>query len=273
MTLRELTVGDTRVELLVDGVFETGREALTHTGGEAERERVLALWGEGPLRLDVNVALLRGPRGVELVDAGAGLAWGDAFGHARGALAERGIEPDAIDRVFLTHLHGDHALGLLDGDAAALPRATVLLPAAELAFFTDAEQRERVPLARRSGFDIARRLIAAYGARLQPLPDGPVMEGVTLIPLPGHTPGQGGFLFTGGGPGLLMLADALHIGPLQAADPDIGLVFDLDPAAAVTTRRAVLARAAARGWIVGGGHLDGFGRVVVEGSGFRILPP
>ena len=270
MTSRDLTIGETRVELLSDGIFETGRDVIVHRGGEAERQRVLDAWGEAPLRLDVNVGLLRGPRGTKLVDAGTGSAWGAGLGHARAALAERGVAPEAVDRVFLTHFHGDHALGLLDGDAPALPGAEILVPAADLAFFTDASQRARLPVARQSAFDVARRIVAAYGDRLHGLPYGPVLPGVELLPLPGHTPGQGGFLFTAGDAGLLMLADAIHLGDLQPGDPDIGLAFDVDPAAAAVTRRAILARAAAEGWIVGGGHLPGFGRVEAGASGFRI---
>ncbi len=271
MASRSIDLGDLRADLVSDGVFETARDVLTHRGGEAARTRLLDTWGDRPLRLDVNVVLLRGPRGTELVDAGTGPAWGDKLGHAREALSRQGIAPDAVDRVFLTHLHGDHALGLLDGDAAWLPRARVTVPAAELAFFTDAAARERVPEARRGAFDIARRVAAAYGDRLDPVPFGPLMPGVELLPLPGHTPGQGGYLIAAGAAKLLLLADALHL-DLQARDPDIGLVFDLDPATAADTRRAVLARAAAEDWIVAGGHLAGFGRVAPEGSGFRIGP-
>lgn len=275
MAPRDIDTGAVHVALLSDGIFETGREALIHTGGEAARAAAQARWGERPLRIDVNVALLRGPRGIELVDAGTGPSWGPGLGHARAALAERGIAPEAVDRIFLTHIHGDHALGLLDGEAAYFPRAEVLVPGADLAFFSDAAERARLPVARQAGFDIARRIAAAYGPRLVPVPFGPVAEGVALLPLPGHTPGQGGYLFRAATPdqgSLLLLADALHL-PLQAEDPDIGLVYDVDPARAATTRRAILARAAAEGWTVAGAHLPGFARVLPAGGAFRLAPP
>lgn len=267
-----LRLGGTRVDLLLDGVFEAGRDVLTHRGGFAARARTFDLWGDGPLRLDVNCFLLRGPRGIELVDAGTGPSWGANLGHARQALRDHGVVPEDVARVFLTHLHGDHALGLLEDDDAFFPRADVIVPAADLAFHTDGAERDRLPAPRRAAFAIASRLIAAYGDRLRPRAFGPVMPGVTLLPLPGHTPGQGGYLLVEGDAALLLLGDAIHLDVMQAADPDVGLIYDLDPAVAAHTRRAILARAAAEGWIVAGGHLRGFGRVAVEGGGFCIAP-
>lgn len=272
MAMRHLRLGDTTVDILLDGVFEASRDILIHNGGEAALASALARWGDRPFSVDVNVALLRGPRGVDLVDAGTGTTWGPGLGHARSALAACGVAPDAVDRVFLTHLHGDHAYGLLDGAAPYFPRADVVLPEAELAFYTDPAERARLPEARHGGFDVAAAVTAAYGQRLRPVPFGPVAPGVELVPLPGHTPGQGGFLVTGGGSTLLLLGDALHLEVEQAADPDFGTVYDLDPGLAAETRRAVLDRAAAEGWTVAGGHLSGFGRVARDGAGFRILP-
>ncbi len=271
MAARHLQLGDITVDLLFDGVFEASRDVLIHREGEAALAATLVRWGDRAFSVDVNAFLLRGPRGVELVDAGTGPSRGAGLGRARDALRDLGVAPDEVDRVFLTHLHFDHSLGLLDGDAAFFPRAAVILPQVELAFFTDPAERARLPEPRRAAFDIAARLVAAYGDRLRPTPFGPVVPGVELLPLPGHTPGQGGFLVTGGGSALLLLADALHVAE-QAADPGLGTAFDISPAAAADTRRAVLGRAAAEGWIVAGGHLRGFGRVTPEGAGFRIVP-
>lgn len=270
MTSRDLKLGGLRVELLHDGVFEAAREVLVHRHGEAALAGALEVWGERPFKVDVNCFLLRGPRGTELVDAGTGTSWGPGLGHARTTLGELGIAADAVDRVFLTHIHGDHALGLLDGDAAYFPRAEVIVPAADLAFYTDAGQRDRLPEVRRGGFAIAAAVVAAYGDRLRSVPFGPVMPGVVLLPLPGHTPGQGGYLFTTEDGALLLLGDALHLDVEQAADPDLSVIYDLDPVLAADTRRAILARAVAEGWTIGGGHIRGFGRVRSAGDGFRI---
>jgi glyoxylase-like metal-dependent hydrolase (beta-lactamase superfamily II) len=266
-------LGEIRIDTLVDGVYETGREALTHGDGEAARARALEAWGDRPLSFDVNLFLLRGPGGTVLIDAGTGSHWGPHLGHARQAMADLGVAPEDVDRVLLTHVHGDHALGLLDdSDGPWLPRAEILLPAAELAFFTDEAERLALPETRRSGFTITARLIAAYGDRLRALPFGTFAPGMELVPLPGHTPGQGGYLLSDGGTKLLLWADALHLQHLQSRDPGVGLIFDLDPAGTIRTRRTMLARALTEGWIVGGSHITGFGRVVPDGETYRIAP-
>ena len=263
-------IGETRIDLLHDGVFETSRDNLCHVAGDEARAKSLDRWGPGPLRLDVNAFLLRGPTGTALVDAGAGTDWGPAFGRAGAALQAAGVAPEEIDRVLVTHIHGDHVLGLVDGIRPTLPRAEILVPRDDLAFFTDPVQRAALPSARHGGFDAAERLVAAYAGRLRPISPGAVASGLTAVPLPGHTPGQVGYLLQDRDAALFLWADALHLDELQAEDPDTGLVYDLDPMTAAATRLSILARAAAEGWVVGGNHISGFRRVIAVDRGFRL---
>ncbi|NRC56990.1 MBL fold metallo-hydrolase [Mesorhizobium sediminum] len=47
-------------------------------------------------------------------------------------LAALGVSPDQIDSVALTHMHADHAGGMLDGSGAAIfPKADVFLAVEE----------------------------------------------------------------------------------------------------------------------------------------------
>ena len=69
----------------------------------------------------------------------------------------------------------------------------------------------------------------------------------------------------------LVAGDVLHLGELQAADPDIGLVYDLDPAVGARTRRLALEAAASENWLVAGGHI-GFSRIEKSGTGYRLRP-
>lgn len=271
MEHRRLRLGDTTVDLLFDGSMSEGRQNLVHNGGPVALSAALSSLDDDALRIGVNCFLLRGSRGVELVDAGAGgPSRGFELGHARAALIGCGVAPEAVDRVYVTHMHFDHVLGLLDGEAAFFPRAEILVPATDLAFYTDPAERERVPAEWRQTFDEAVLVAAAYAGRLRPMPFGTLAPGVELLATPGHSRGHGAYLFTMDATTLLLSGDLLHFSAEQAADPDLSLIYDDDPVAAAATRRTVLARAAASDWIVAGGHLRGFGRVTHDGAGFRI---
>ncbi|OYW68812.1 MAG: MBL fold metallo-hydrolase [Bosea sp. 12-68-7] len=265
--------GRYEVSILHDGFYEAPIDVLTHAAGPAARDGAIAAWGRPTLRIVVNCFVLRGPGGVTLVDAGTGTSWGDAYGHARSALVALGLTRDSVDRVLITHLHGDHALGLFDGEAPYFPNARILVPATELHFFTDADKRLSTPENRRGGFAIAETLQRLYPERVDAITGSDdILPGVTLIPLPGHTYGQSGYLIENGGRDLLLWGDAVHLETLQATDPEVGLVFDLDGAGAVATRRDILGQASDQGWIVSGGHVEGFKTVRRVGNAFELVP-
>ena len=99
------------------------------------------------------------------------------------------------------------------------------------------------------------------------------MPGIALVALPGHTCGHGGYLIDDAASALLLWGDALHLGAFQAADPEIGLAYDLDGATAARTRRDILARAAREGWVVSGGHIEGFRSVRESGNSYELCEP
>jgi glyoxylase-like metal-dependent hydrolase (beta-lactamase superfamily II) len=257
------------VTVLLDGIFEAPSERLIHQGGEAQRQAAMAALGP-KLRIPVHCFLLRGPAGLVLVDAGTGPSWGAQLGHAWAALAALGVAPAEITHVVLTHIHGDHALGALDGEAAYFPNAQIIAPQADLAYFTDEQAKLALPEARRGGFAIAAALQRAYGDRLRTVPPGAVLPGLEYLPLPGHTPGHSGVLVDGA---LLLWGDLAHLPAQQVPDPDLGVVFDLDPAMAARTRHALLPRAAAAGWTIHGGHTPDFCRVEAAPGGYRLTTP
>lgn len=272
MTSKFRRFGQYDVILLHDGVFEPSIDVLIHADGSVARQRVIEAWGKPTLRVDVNCFALRGADGIILVDAGTGTSWGPNYGHARSALREAGITPEQVQHILITHLHGDHALGLLDGDTPYFPHADVFVPDRDLAFFTDPAAREATPEARRGGFKVAEQLQRVYGSRVRRIEEGPVLAGIEARSLPGHTPGHTGYLVRGEDNHLLIWGDALHLGDLQPGDPKIELIFDLDAEMALQTRQAVLEDAAREGWIIAGGHITGFGRVQRASEGYQIVP-
>jgi glyoxylase-like metal-dependent hydrolase (beta-lactamase superfamily II) len=259
--------------VLLDGIFEAPKTVLTHAAGEDATRRLVEDWPGDKISIDVNCYLLTGPNGVTLIDAGTGDHWGPALGKARAALAAAGVRPEQVDRVLLTHLHGDHALGLFDGGQAWLPRAEILIPEQDLAFYGDPAVAETFPPTNRGTFKIAADLARAYAGRIRTIAPGPVegMPGIEAVPLPGHTPGQSGYRIGEGRDSLLIWADAIHLGDPQIEDPEAGLTYDLDPALAVQSRRFLLEQAARHGWLVTGNHLSRTGRIEAAGRSWRFV--
>lgn len=263
--------GSYEVLPLHDGVFEAPLDVLIHADGEAARDEAVARWGRPKVSIVVNCFALRGADGITLVDAGTGPSWGEAMGHAPAVMAAAGIAPEQVARVLITHLHGDHALGLFDGDRARFPKAEIIVPEAEVAFFGDEANRARTPQNRQGGFAVAAAVKTHYAGRIHSAPAGSVRPGIALVALPGHTVGHSGYLIEGE-QSLMLWGDALHLADLQATDPEIGFVYDFDAAAALASRRMILARAAREGWLVCGGHVEGFRRVVENGAGYELIP-
>ena len=266
--------GQYTVTTVLDGVFEAPSDVLLHAAGDEARRSLIEKRSGRGIKIDVNCFVLNGPGGITLIDSGAADAFGPALGKARAALQAAGIRPEQIDRVLLTHVHGDHAFGLLDGAAAWAPRAELLIPEADLAYFTDSAIRAAQPEANRGSFDLAAKLVNAYAGRLRALPNGqvPGLLGIEALPLPGHTPGHTGYLLRDGKDSLLIWGDALHLQNEQPVDPELHLVFDTDPALALRTRRALLEQLATEGWTVAGSHVTGFGRVQRAGNAFSFVP-
>ncbi|CDN92268.1 AidB family quorum-quenching N-acyl homoserine lactonase [Agrobacterium tumefaciens] len=264
--------GAYEVSRFVDGVYKAPVGHLIHRQGADALAAALAGHEGETVDMDVNCFALSGPEGIWLIDTGCGTAWGAAYGHARAAMIAAGIQPADVTRVILTHIHGDHALGLIDGDRPYFPNAEIWVPEADLGFFTSEVARKTLPPARQGGFDLAARLLDICGAMLRPIPTGKIADDVEAIAMPGHTPGHTGYLIGKGDERLLLWGDVLHVSALQAQDPGIGFVYDIDSELAYSTRLKALGEVADNDWLVSGGHLGGFFRVEREGDSFRFVP-
>ena len=264
--------GSYEVKVLIDGVYKAPIEHLAHASSEATRDAAVAAWGAPTVDMDVNLFLLKGPDGVTLVDAGTGPFWGPQLGLGRGALAAVGVQPEDVVRVLVTHLHGDHALGLFADDGVYFPKAEIFAPKPDLDFFGNTALKETVPPYRRGGFDIAARLLASYGERVRPVEEGPVLPEIEAIAMPGHTPGHFGYLIGEGIDRLVLWGDLVHAPALQLDDPDFCFIYDADAAQGAASRRSIFARASEDGWTASGGHVSGYVRVERAGEAWRFTP-
>src|SRR6202035_2854822 len=114
--------------------------------------------------------------------------------------------------------------------------------------------------------------LRAYRAGFSTGAGGQSVPGITAVPAPGHTPGHTGWLVASGGDALLIWGDVVHLPGLQFAHPDAGMVFDVDGALAIVTRRRIMDMAATDRLRVTGMHMDfpGFGHVVRSGGAYAF---
>ena len=204
-----------------------------------------------------------------LIDAGTGgfSGWGGRFPVA---LAAAGIEPDSVDTILISHGHVDHVGGLTLHGQPLFKNADVVVNETELKFWRDDAIMNSVGEDAKPFFVAARTAFDAYEGRLRPVSGGEVVPGISLVPLPGHTPGHSGFHVSSGKDNLLIWTDIVHMADIQVARPEVTIGFDVDPDQARATRMKVLDQAASDRLLIAGMHLNmpGFMAIERHGNGY-----
>jgi glyoxylase-like metal-dependent hydrolase (beta-lactamase superfamily II) len=207
--------------------------------------------------LALNCLLARGADRVILVDCGMGNLWTareiEMYGLQRPDgdliedLARVNVKPEEVTDLILTHLHFDHAGGMVKGQDGELvfPQATHWIQAQHLRWARDPTDRDR-----RSFRPEVLRAIESDACDLK-IVDGTeqILPGVEVLPVHGHTPGQQLVLFgEPGGERLLYAADLVPFAS-QLHLPWI-MGFDLNPLLTLQEKREILPRAVFDEWVL-----------------------
>jgi glyoxylase-like metal-dependent hydrolase (beta-lactamase superfamily II) len=268
-------VGDIVVTAINDGFFQGMLDLLTNIEHAAASRLLHDTFRVDPPQLTVNAFLIEHAGHVTLIDTGASDTMAPTLGGLLPNLAAIGVTPDKVGTVLLTHMHLDHASGLVDGRGAAVfPNAELVIDSAEHAFWHDDGAMAKAG-DRRGRFEKARQSVAPYATRTRLIGDGTTpVPGVTAMALPGHTPGHTGYLVASGNESLLIWGDIVQMPGIQFAEPKAGLIFDVDGAQAMSTRERILDRAASDRMALAGMHLDfpAFGHVAREAHGYTFVP-
>jgi glyoxylase-like metal-dependent hydrolase (beta-lactamase superfamily II) len=273
--------GGTRVALIQAGTFRSDAGALF---GPVPK----ILWNglvtdeidpDNRILQALNCLLIETPSGRVLVETGIGERIDDKSRAMRAyegppilpALETAGFLPESVEVVALSHLHFDHAGGLLRADGEkAFPHATIVAQQAE--------------------WDIALgdnpRLVASY---VQPelelvkdwgrqgWTDGEkeLMPGVDVIPTGGHSSGHQAIVVRGTGDDAKVLAffGDLFMRP-WAANPRWVTAFDDFPLDSVERKVELFGQAADEGWYIVLSHerTHPIGRLERDRDRFRYVP-
>ncbi|MFO1071817.1 MAG: MBL fold metallo-hydrolase [Geminicoccaceae bacterium] len=273
-----VAVGRIEVTALLDGHLELPPALFDLPEPVAAELLKSAFRPAGPIVTSVNAFAVNTGDRLYLVDTGTVQGYAPTLAHLPEALAAAGLAPEAVDTILLTHLHPDHAGGLVRDGKLAFPNAELVVAESEAGFWLDAATASRAPTEVQPMFKLAQGNIVAYGERVRRLPaaGGPVVPGIEAIALPGHTPGHTGFLISDGDAALWIWGDIVHAAALQFPRPEATLSFDVDRPLAAATRKRAFDRAAADRLAVAGAHLPfpGIGHVTrtADGQGFGFVP-
>ncbi len=274
-----LKVGDLEVTALYDAAAVFALPWLK--GKKAKIDGVAKALNQDPHLLDAADLgfLVNTGKQLILVDAGAGTWYGGgAFGRLAGSLRSAGYTPEQVDLVLITHLHADHVGGLTSHDGEIVfPNAEVYVAKVESDFWLSPEIAAKAPKDAQPFFQSAQAIAAPYikaGKWHTFSGSEPIVDGMQLVPLPGHTPGHTGYEFSSKGKKILFWGDTVHAQRVQLPHPEVTVVFDIDPTAAAATRSQLLPKLADEDVVIASPHLlfPGLGRLHKAGRGYSWAP-
>ena len=230
------------------------------------------------VQTSVNAYLIHEKDHLTLIDSGASNCFGDTLGHLVDNIKASGVNPDSVNAIIVTHMHPDHACGAINPDGtAAFKNAEFIAPKEDADYWLSDDVAKSVPENERSFFRAAQRSVAPYKAsgRFRTFIKGESpAPGIQSIDEAGHSPGMTGYLIGGGDKKLLVWGDVIHSHAVQFKHPEVSVVFDHDPKAAIETRKRILNDAVQGKLWIAAAHLPfpGIGHVIADGNGYRWIP-
>jgi len=210
---------------------------------------------------------------VILFDTGFGEG-GRANGNGQliAGLQSLGYEPGQVTTVVLTHMHGDHIGGLMEGGKPAFANARYVAGQVEYDFWKDTA---RAGTPAENGHKGVLKNVVPLAEKMTFIKEGSeVAPGIVAHEAFGHSPGHLIFRVESGGKGLFITGDTANHYVLSLQHPDWEVRFDMDKAAAAATRRKVFDMVAAEKLPFIGYHMPypAVGYVEKSGDGYRFMP-
>ena len=273
-----MMLGDFEVTALSDGTLNLPvTKLLTNTTPEKVKKALARADLTDPLETSVNAYLINTGDKLVMIDTGAGVLFGPTLGTLLANLKASGYQPEQVDEIYITHMHGDHVGGLMSGDKLAFPNAVVRADKHDADFWLSKANMDAAPKDAKDFFLGAMNSINPYAAagKFKPF-DGntDLVPGVKAIASRGHTPGHTTYVVESKGNKLVLWGDLMHVAAVQFPSPAVTIKFDTDSKSAAKERAKAFADAAKNGYWVGAAHLPfpGLGHLRTESSGYAWLP-
>ena len=264
------------VALIQAGVFQSDAGTLLGPVPRSFWERLVTdeLSSEATLTQALNCLLVETPGGRVLVETGIGERMDEHHRVQRGvrgdailpSLRRAGFDPGSVDAIALSHLHFDHAGGLLTAAGGrAFPRARVAAQALEWEFALGANPRLQ------ASYDQAElRLVEAWARPTSADGEEELLPGVTVRRTGGHSGGHQAIIVRGS-KGIVGFMGDLLMRP-WSANPRWISAFDDFPLTSVEVKASIFRQAAEEGWTVVLSHEPRapVGRLLAQGDRFRF---
>lgn len=271
-------LGDFEVTVLLDGVLPLQPLQLLQNMPAAQISAHLArAFQTENVPTSVNAFLVNTGSRLVMIDAGTGTVFGPSLGKLRDSLKASGYQPEQIDDILVTHMHGDHVGGLMIDGKVVFPNATVHADQRDADEWLSAEKAAKASAEAQKVYQLAQAAVGPYVAagRFAPFDgDSELFPGIKAIAARGHTPGHSIYSVESKGQKLVLWGDLIHVAAVQFERPAVTVTFDKDPANAAVARQAAFANAAKEGFLIGSAHLSfpGLGHLRREGQGYAFVP-
>ncbi|WP_395320988.1 MBL fold metallo-hydrolase [Variovorax sp. UC74_104] len=273
-----MMLGDFEVTALFDGTLDLEPKKLLTNTTQAQVGKLLDRGFEkDAVPTSVNGYLINTGSKLVLVDTGAGGLFGPTLGNLQANLKAAGYQPEQVDDVLITHMHGDHVGGLVQDGKLVFPNATIHAGQEDADFWLNKANLEKASAEMKGFFQGAMASLNPYveAGKFKGMKGGTELApGIKAVPAHGHTPGHNIYVVESKGQKLVLWGDLMHVAAVQFAQPQITISFDVDSKPAAAERKKAYADAAKGRYLVGSAHLPfpGLGHVRAEGKGYVWVP-